>query len=60
MPDVTVAVVVIDARDHVLHGIDLIGPQDHELLRAADETVFDGLFPDDGTGEVRRIVVGEF
>ncbi len=35
MPDV--AVVVIDARDHVFHGIDLIGPHDHEFLLAGDE-----------------------
>ena len=37
MPDVAVAVVVIDARDHVLHGIDLVGAHDHELLLAGDE-----------------------
>ncbi len=37
VPDVAVAVVIIDARDHVLHGIDLIGPHDHELLLAGDE-----------------------
>jgi hypothetical protein len=29
-----------------------------ELLERADEAVFDGVFPDDGAGEVRRIVVG--
>ena len=37
VPDVAVAVVVIDARDHVLHGIDLVGAHDHELLLAGDE-----------------------
>ena len=37
VPDVAVAVVVIDAGDHVLHGVDLIGPHDHELLLAGDE-----------------------
>jgi hypothetical protein len=31
-----------------------------ELLERADEAVFDGFFPDDGAGEVRRIVAGNF
>ena len=37
VPDVAVAVVVIDAGDRVLHGIDLLGPHDHEFLLAGDE-----------------------
>ena len=37
MPDVTVAVVLFDALHNMLHGIDLIGPHDHELLLALDE-----------------------
>ena len=48
VPDVAVAVVVINARDHVLHGIDLIGPHDHELLLAGDEDHVAA----DGTAEV--------
>ncbi|SMH65925.1 protein of unknown function [Acidithiobacillus ferrivorans] len=32
VPDVAVAVIFVDALDHVLHGIDLIGSHHHELL----------------------------
>ena len=32
VPDVAVAVVFVDALHDVLHGIDLVGPHDHELL----------------------------
>ena len=37
MPDVAIAVVFGDALHHVLHGIDLIGPHDHELLLAGEQ-----------------------
>ena len=37
VPDVSVAAVVVDALHNLLHGIDLIGPHDHELLLAGHE-----------------------
>jgi hypothetical protein len=37
VPDVAVAVVFVDALHHVLHGIDLVGPHDHELLLAGEQ-----------------------
>ena len=64
VPDEAVSVVVIDALHHVLHGIDLVGPHDHELLLGGDEhhVAADGpaevaLFQE-GRGEV--IEVGDF
>ncbi len=37
VPDVSVAAVVVDALHNLLHGIDLIGPHDHQLLFADHE-----------------------
>ncbi len=37
VPDVAIAGVVLDALDDLLHGIDLVGPHNHELLLAGDE-----------------------
>ena len=37
VPDEAVAIIIINALHHVLHGIDLIRPHDHELLLGGDE-----------------------
>lgn len=37
MPDVAITVVVVDALHHVLNGIDLVGPHDHQLLLAGKQ-----------------------
>ncbi len=37
VPDVSVATVVVDALHNPLHGVDLIGPHDHQLLLADNE-----------------------
>ena len=37
VPYETIAVVLLDALDHVLNGIHLVGPHDHELLLAGEQ-----------------------
>ena len=37
VPYETVAIVLLDALDHVLNGIHLVGPHDHELLLAGEQ-----------------------
>ena len=48
VPDEPVAVILIDALDEVLHGIDLIGPHDHQLLLPGQQHHVAA----DGAGEV--------